>query len=147
MSSVSKGGRCVLKDHFDVISNLYNIFTESVELTGLLGTTPSDLDVCDTKIRRSFSDVTKIDPMELPYLDVGFIESNGHTANYKVNREVIEINVYAVNFNEAGLIYKAIHKLFNDNFESMQTINAAQRSLPVGGVYCFSFRVKSFVSS
>lgn len=136
-----------MRDHFDVIANLYDIFTESTELTALLGTTPTDLDTLDTKIRRSFSDVTEIDPLDLPYIDVGWIESNGRTGNYKVNREVIEINVYAVNFHEAGLIYKAIHRILDENFEDAQTINAAQRSLPVSGIYCFSMRIKSFVKA
>lgn len=118
-----------------------------MELTGLLGTDPSDIGTCDTKIRRAFADATVITAEELPFMDYGFIESHGQTANFLVNREVMEFNIYAGNFYEASLIFKSIKAILRSNYEDAQCISSGQRPTALTGVYCFSFRIKAMVSS
>lgn len=136
-----------IKDYFDRLNDLFVLFSSSEELLALLDVDVGDDDAADTKIRRSFSDVTTINTDSLNFIDMSFIESNGKTANYLLNRETIEVNIYTKNFYEAGNIFKIIHGILSKNFEDAQFINAAQRSLPVSGVYCFSLRFKTFVSS
>ena len=134
-------------DYFDKVNELFGHFSNSVELTGLLGTDPSDIGTCDTKIRRSFADATVITPEELPFVDYGFIDSHGQTGNFLVNREVIEFNIYSSNFYEASLIFKAIKAILRSEYEDAQCISSGQRPTALPGVYCFSFRIKAMVSS
>lgn len=133
-------------DFFDKLNEYFSIFSADVELTGLLGTDPTDIAMCDQKIRRSFADSTLIDPSELPFFDFGFIEAHSTTRNYLVIRPPVEFNVYCSNFYEASLIYKAIHRLLTENYEDAQVGVGYQRAT-VSGIYCWSFRVKTMVRS
>ena len=136
-----------MKDHFDRINEYFDLFSADTELTALLGTTPTDVDSLDTIIKRGFRDVSVIDPESLPMMDMGFVPNNGLTGNHLVNRDLVEINLYAVNFYEAGRLYKEVHRILNENFEDCQVISPYDRGIPVGGVFCWSFRVKTFVKS
>lgn len=69
------------------------------------------------------------------------------TRNILVNREVVEFNIYASNVYQASLIFKAIKRILGEHYEDAQCISSGQRSVAAVGVYCFSFRIKSFVSS
>jgi len=135
-----------MKDYFDVLTAYFDIFSDSDELTGLLGTNPSDIAECDDRLRKSFADSTLVEPSELPFVDFSFIVSHGQTGNFLVNREVVEFNIYCSNFNEASLIFKAIKKLLRANYKDAQCISSNEKGT-VTGLYCFSFRIKTFIGT
>lgn len=131
-----------------MLNEYFDIFTDSVELTGLLGIADNtDIALCDDKIRRSFADTTEIKPEELPFMEFGFIPSHSDTDNHKVNREIVEFNIYAPNIYKASQIFKAIKKVLNEKYKDAQVFSPGQQDVPIVGMYCFSFRIKTMVGS
>ena len=135
-----------MKDYFDILNDYFGIFSASTELTGLLGTDPSDTAACDERLRKSFADSTLVTAEELPFVDFSFIGGGASTGNFLVLRPPIEFNVYCAGFYSASLIYKAITKLLKANYDDAEVSVGMQRGT-VSGIYCFSWRVKAFVGS
>ena len=143
---------CVLKDNFDKLDELFSVFTGDTELLDLLvdttGMTEEELNnALNDNVRRSFADSTLIQPEETPFIDMSFIEGHSSTGNYLVNFAPIEINIYAQNYYQCSLIFKAVRRLLGSNFEDAQIVQSGQRSTPLQGIYCYSLRVKAFVGS
>jgi hypothetical protein len=136
-----------LKDFFDTIQDFYVSFCEDTELTALLGTAPSDFAECNQRIRRSFSDPTRITPEGMPFMDMAYIDANGETGNHLVLRSPIEFNVYCESFDSAMVIYKVIRRIIKDKFKELTVNGGHQRSTPLSGTFCWSFRVRTLVSS
>lgn len=112
------------------------------------GMTPEEaMAVYDDNVRRSVADATLITPEELPFIDISGVEGYSATGNYMVNRVPIEINVYAVNRWQASLVYKAIKRLLKEHFDDAMIVHEGQRNTPLQGMYCYSMKIKQFVSS
>ncbi len=139
-----------MHDTFDILNLIFDKFIADEELPGIIGITDvSDMAQCDSKFRRSFADMTVITPEEaniiVPFIDYSFVPSNSATANYLVNKEVIEFNLYVGNINEADGIYKAIKRILGR--DDYQCTTACQAGCPRQGILRYRFTAKTLVSS
>ena len=139
-----------MHDTFDILNLIFDKFIADEELPGIIGITDiSDMAQCDSKFRRSFADMTVITPEEantvLNFVDFSFVPSNSATANYLVNKETIEFNIYVSNLNQADEIYKAIKRILGR--DDYQCTTACQAGCPIQGILRYRFTAKTLVSS
>jgi len=139
-----------VKDTFDTLNLIFDKFITDEELPGIIGITDiSDITQCDSRFRRSFADMTVMSFKEtdttVPFIDFSFVPSHSVTANYLVNKETIEFNIYVSNLNQADEIYKAIKRILGR--DDYQCTTACQAGCPVQGVLRYRFTAKTLVSS
>ena len=99
------------------------LFRGSTELMTLLGVTDiEDWDELNTRVRREELSVELLTTDLLPFISLVFI--NAHpTGNYKVNKGVLELNIYTSTRYDAMNIYGVAKKLLQDNYEDFQVIH------------------------
>ena len=137
-----------MKDTMDMLADIQGYFIADSVLPGIIGITDTtDMTQCDAKFRQSFADSTLITADELNFLDFSFIISNSETSNYLVNKEMLELNIYASNLYQATLIYKEVKRIFNDKYPEMHRTNPCQAGCPVAGIVRYMFRAKPLVGS
>jgi len=119
----------------------------STELMTLLSVTDiEDYDQLNTRVRREELSMDRLTVDTLPFISLVFI--NAHpTGNFKVNKGVLELNIYTCTRYDAMNIYGVVKKLLQNSYEDFQVIHEGQVSSGVTGVYEYSIRFYPMISA
>jgi hypothetical protein len=140
-----------MKNAFGAQQKMFELFLADPTICSIFEITdPTDMTVVDSKIRRIAADSTllKTDDITIfPFFDFTFIPMYGATNNFLVYRGTLEFNIYTSELGQAQIIYEAIKKVLDDNYEESSVYYQGQGSSGVENVYKWTFRVKNLTRS
>jgi hypothetical protein len=137
-----------MRNTFDFQDELFDLFRASTTLVSLLNIVDaSDIEKCDSKIKRICQDPTLVEPDGLPMFDYSYIPTSAHTDNFLINKPELEFNIYGTNRYVIKLIYMEINRILKSNYEFMQVSSEGQVNSPIQNVQIYRIRYKPLVSS